>query len=126
MFLNTDIVPWESHEKWFSKALNDSNRHFYAGKLGDNLAGVIRFDKLKNEDQAYDVSINIDPNNRGKGVGKRLLSKALERFLEDIIDANTIIAEIKKENIASTRAFLSAGFQEEESSNQMNKYFFAR
>ena len=126
MFLNSDIVPRESHEKWFSKALNDSNRHFYVGKLGDNLAGVIRFDKLENEDQAYDVSINIDPNNRGKGVGKRLLSKALERFLEDIIDANTIIAEIKKENIASTRAFLSAGFQEEESSNQMNKYVFAR
>lgn len=126
MFLNSDIVPWESHEKWFSKALNDSNRHFYVGKLGDNLAGVIRFDKLENTDQTYDVSINIAPNNRGKGIGKRLLSKALERFLQDVIDANTIIAEIKKENIASTRTFLSAGFQEEESSNQMNKYVFAR
>ena len=126
LFLNSDIVPWENHEKWFSKALNDSNRHFYVGKLGDNLAGVIRFDKLENTDQTYDVSINVAPNNRGKGVGKRLLSKALERFLQDATDANTIIAVIKKENIASTRTFLSAGFQEEESSNQMNKYVFAR
>ena len=126
MFINQDFVSWESHEKWYSKALNDNNRHFYVGRLGDDLAGVIRFDKLENADHTYDVSINIDPNKRGKGVGKQFLSKAIEIFLQDVLDAKTIIAEIKKENIPSTRTFLSAGFQEDGSSKEMNKYLFTR
>ena len=126
MFLNSDVVSWESHKEWFSKAMKDSNKHFYIGKLGIDIVGVIRFDKLQNTEHVYTVSINIDPSKRGRGVGKQLLSKGIERFLHDVLDANNIIAEIKKGNSASMRTFLSAGFQEEESSKEMNKYLFTR
>ena len=126
MFTNSDIVPWESHEKWFSIALEDSNRHFYVGKLDNKLVGTIRFDKLEKSYDSYGVSINIAPDKRRIGFGKRLLSQAIDKFLREVADASTIVAKIKKENIASTKTFLSAGFQETRSGEEMNEYLFYR
>lgn len=114
MFTNSDIVPWESHEKWFSIVLEDSNRHFYVGKLDNKLVGIIRFDKLEKSYDSYGVSINIAPDKRRIGVGKRLLSQAIDKFLREVADANTIGAKIKKENIASTKTFFKRWLSREE------------
>lgn len=58
----------------------------------------------------FDISINVGPEFRGKGLGQ----KALRDFSKLIFNfgAKYIIAEIKIENITSQLAFLKAGFQE--------------
>ncbi len=57
---------------------------------------------------AVDISINIEPDSRGQGLGPRFIRAATERALETGVDA--VVAEIKKNNPSSVRVFEKSGF----------------
>ena len=113
MSLNQEDIPWENHQAWYRAVLNDNQRYLYAGFLGKTLIGMVRFDKCEDKSNCYIVSINIDPEKRGQGIGTPLLSETIKKFWEDVPDANFIDAEIIKENKASINIFESFGFQKE-------------
>jgi L-amino acid N-acyltransferase YncA len=126
MSLNQDLVSWENHQSWYERVLINKDRHLYVGYTEGILLGMVRFDKHENQEQTYEVSINLDPQQRGKGLGKLLLAKAVERFWDEVADASLILAEIKKENEASKKAFENAGFQEQRAGDALYEFFLSR
>ena len=56
-----------------------------------------------------DVSINIAPSSRGKGLGASILKSAIALLRS--YDIESVVAEVREENIASKRVFEKAGYE---------------
>ena len=93
MSKNSDEIPWKNHCEWYRDAKN-----VFIGIVGDDAIGTVRLDKST-------VSVTVAPEFRGKGYAQHLIRMACEKS-----DASVIYADVKKENIASIRAFERCGF----------------
>jgi UDP-2,4-diacetamido-2,4,6-trideoxy-beta-L-altropyranose hydrolase len=107
-FRNTDIVPRADHEFWFGKMLNDPKNTMLIGLISGEPIGIVRFDQQVNGE--YEVSINLAPESRGKGLGNKLLASACAVFLERSF-SSTLLAHIKTKNISSRRIFEANQFE---------------
>lgn len=58
--------------------------------------------------RTVEISINLAPDQRGRGLGRRILAAALVELRRQGVDSVT--AEVRRENTASRRAFAAAGF----------------
>ncbi|MHA1169620.1 MAG: GNAT family N-acetyltransferase, partial [Candidatus Hodarchaeales archaeon] len=107
---NTDEILINHHEAWFEKTLKDSNTIIFVG-LDDSEEryGMVRFTKDCN---IATVSVALSPSLHGKGHGTSLLEEGCGLYLSQEKEVHEIIAEIKKSNVASVRAFSKAGFVE--------------
>lgn len=107
MFYEGDAVTFENHLSWFSQSLVNPDRQLFIGELNGKKIGVTRFDFNKDSFKV-EVSINMNPLMRGKGLGKRLLAETVEKYLA----ANEFVltARIKQKNSASKKIFRCAGF----------------
>ena len=104
-----DTIPtFKEHKAWFENSLSNVNRTMYVGELGAYKIGVCRFDLNKTELLA-EVSINMNPKSRGRGLGKRFLTDGVECYLEN--NKYDLLAKVKPENIASLKIFKAAGFE---------------
>jgi len=109
MSKNIGFVEWKDHVRWFENCLRDINCYILLceNKKKQKVA-VVRFEI--NSTNAL-VSINLAPNQRGKGYSSNCLSSSIA-FLSDInTDVKILYAEIKDSNIASQKIFLSNGFE---------------
>ena len=79
--------------------------------------GVVRFN-IKRKFAL--VSINLNPSMRGKSLSYILLSGAIKKFFK--FKKIKLIAEIKKNNLASIKCFLKNRFYFFKSRNQYNFY----
>lgn len=143
--LNTDSVPFDQHCKWFESALRNTNQFLLLGSIpnmeipgSSNKIGMVRFDieSVNNAsansqtalvDKKAIVSINLNPNFRGKGLSAPLLSMAVEVFKTSIaLPSSTlsqirfIEATIKEDNQASIMCFQRAGFAVVNANNPQN------
>lgn len=109
MFMDSNIVAYSDHKNWLSKAINDPYKALYIGEINEEKIGITRFD-INKENTTADVSININPLMRSRGLGKILLIKSIEKF--DNKNIKTLTARIKYNNIASKKIFEYAGFIE--------------
>ncbi|MDB9959464.1 GNAT family N-acetyltransferase [Gammaproteobacteria bacterium] len=107
MFINSDLVTFDEHDRWFSEAIRSPFKYIYIGEIGGKKIGITRFDFDKKEHQT-EVSININPNFRGKGYGKKLLIESINKF--QVENETTLVARIKKKNIGSRKIFEYVGF----------------
>jgi HAD superfamily hydrolase (TIGR01509 family) len=74
--------------------------------------GFLRFDPVPRPGlphRTVDLSINISPQWRGKGLGRRVIAAALERL--GSLGVESVHAEVLIQNHASIRTFEAAGFQ---------------
>ncbi|MDD5194082.1 MAG: GNAT family N-acetyltransferase [Candidatus Omnitrophica bacterium] len=106
-FFDTECVGWEEHKKWFNSNIANPNTRIYIAKQGTKKTGVIRFEI---KDNCTQVSVNLNPDYLGKGLGAKIIEQGSERFISETKNVKPIIAEIKKNNIASQKAFAKAGF----------------
>ncbi|MDV7339049.1 GNAT family N-acetyltransferase [Terasakiella sp. A23] len=108
---NQDIVPWESHQKWFAQSLLSTTRRIYLCQKGSQAVGMVRFDKLPGE--AYEISVNIAPEMRGRGIGAEVIRQGTHFFVGSQLNAEEaeIRAVVNEQNPASQKAFKKAGFQ---------------
>lgn len=104
---DNNTVPFESHVEWFEKAIMDQSRVLCMGVLDGEAFGIVRF--LKEEDHIYEVSINLNPKMRGKGLGATFLAKSIE-FLGEMGKIDLLYAMLKKVNYPSKRTFEKNGF----------------
>jgi RimJ/RimL family protein N-acetyltransferase len=76
--------------------------------------GTIRFDAAVNDITAltWEVSIVVSPIDRGHGIGGEMLAKGCKKFT-----LFPIIAEIRKDNIASQKIFERCGFRQVEAAS---------
>jgi RimJ/RimL family protein N-acetyltransferase len=118
---NKKKVTLDVHNKWFEKNLKNKKIKFYIGcivnKKLKKKVGVVRFD-IKNKYAL--VSINLNPVMRGKSLSYILLAAGIKKFLK--FKKIKLVAEIKKNNLASIKCFLKNGFYFFKSRNQHNFY----
>ena len=119
---NNEKISWEDHSCWYEKVLLDNSRKLYLGEERGIPIGVVRFDKCDNEEYVYEVSINISPESRGKGFGKKLITNGIRRLLKEVANCKLIRAEVKKENESSNKLFKSCGFTSIKVELEMNTY----
>jgi|GEM_PF-1928795 len=112
MSINNEEITWEAHCHWFERILQASDIWTYIALDGyANKVGVCRFD-LDPSGNFASVSINLNPLLRGQGRGTEVVRTGVSTFWADYRTV-PIRALIKKDNHASLRCFLKAGFQRE-------------
>ena len=108
---STEPIPWESHQKWFEKALADDGVRIYV-LMQDNIpVGQVR---LVFEDSKWQISYSIASAYRGQGYGKILLQLVENELIKMGHVGDTLFAEVKTDNIASQRIFTRLGYREVE------------
>lgn len=110
MFLENDAVVFEEHTKWFNDSLENKKRKLYIGEVNNKKIGICRFDTNDKESSA-EVSINMNPEMRSLGLGKRFLFQCIEDYLTK--HDHELIAKIKSKNEASLKIFDYVGFKED-------------
>ncbi len=119
-----DLIPWEQHCDWFENSLVNPSRYLYIIKIDSNPFGVARFDLISSANNSFEISINLAPSYRGKGLGSLLLNHVLIRFNKDLPKDKLILAEIKRENNKSNLLFSKYGFNLTHQDLTMNQYSF--
>lgn len=104
-----DEIPFDEHLSWLRHTLARSDRHLWMAMTGSRPVGVIRFDELPAPGHA-EVSLYLDPDLQGLGLGGRLLA-AGEARLRQRGGVVAIDAEVLPGNEASQALFLSAGYR---------------
>lgn len=101
-------IPYESHEKWFAGAINDSWLIFLIGVDAQNgPCGYVRFNI--NIDEAT-VSVAVDPKRRGEGIGTAMLKAGMRHLWSNRPGVMRVKAEVKPENVASLKSFSRCGY----------------
>jgi ribosomal protein S18 acetylase RimI-like enzyme len=111
MFLTTDLVAWDGHEKWFANTLKSNTRLLLMciDTVTNEKICVVRFDLDMNRAL---VSINLAPSMRGKGLAKRCLNETISFLKTHTPKIDTLDAEIKRKNLASIATFQGVGFSQ--------------
>lgn len=107
MSRDNSAVERQAHLDWFARAVESPDRLLLIGEAAARPVGMVRFDR---DGEAWEVSINVAPDARGRGHGAGLLAAGLEAFA-GLHPAAHIHAVIKRENAASLRLFEGLGFR---------------
>ena len=108
-FFNQELLSWDEHEKWFTSKLKDPDATVYMAYYRKEKIGTIRFER---ENSMIKTSVMLNPLFLGKGLGSQVIKMGVKRFIMEKNPDMQIIAEIKKDNVASIKAFEKAGFEE--------------
>ena len=118
---NKKKITFRNHDKWFEKNLKNTRIKSYIGYIVEKnvkrKVGIVRFN-IKGKHAL--VSINLNPVMRGKRMSYILLAKAIKKFLK--FKKLKLIAEIKKNNLASINCFFKSRFYFIKSKNNYNFY----
>ena len=106
-FARDPSVPtWEQHCAWFKA---NPGCVMWVILFRDKPAGVLRFDRRAEQGDAYEISINIAPDMRGKGVAKQALDLGRAALPDSLF-----IACVLEGNNASHALFRTAGYHQGE------------
>lgn len=133
--LSTDEIAWPDHDRWFTASLSNPRRFIYIAEAvpgdntdnGDNAnsatrpVGMVRFD-IDDAGEYAEVSINLNPDARGKGYGTVTLVEGIRRFELDRPDLRGTTALIRDTNAPSVAIFAKAGFTAEGSADGVGHY----
>ncbi len=102
----SQAIPYEDHVAWFTKKVSEVQTKIFIFSENEQNIGVVRIENKNNE---YVISISIDKLFRGKKLAAQMIRIASDYYFEQI-SCNAIYAFVKKDNLASYRSFVSAGF----------------
>jgi RimJ/RimL family protein N-acetyltransferase len=102
-------ITFLQHVNWFRKSLINPNIKIYIGLIRKykklSKIGIVRFDIKK---KIVIVSINLNPDFRGKKFSSQFLKLSIKKFL--IYKKKNLKAIIRNNNIPSIKCFLKNGF----------------
>lgn len=102
---NTNAPSRSEHEQWLQKRLNNPNCLFNLVVLNNEPVGVLRFDRVSDQSNTFEISILVAPQHRKKGIAASALR--LSRKLFPNLD---FYAEVYANNKASHQLFSKAGY----------------
>lgn len=102
--LNTSIVDLDSHIKWFNSKIESNNCKMFIILKDDIEVGQIRIDI---DDNIGTINYSIDHRYRKMGIGEFALNEIKNKLPELKLSGT-----VKKENIASIRAFQKANYKQ--------------
>ena len=88
--------------------LKDLDAAVYMAYYRKEKIGPIRFEA---NESAIKTSVMLNPLFLGKGLGSQVIKMGVKRFIMEKNPDMQIIAEIKKDNLASINAFKKVGFK---------------
>ena len=101
-FFNKNKITQKEHQTWFEESMKNPNKEFFIGEESGIKLGVCRFDYYEKKNYS-EVSININPAERGKGYGKELLNRSVKIYLGN--KKRILRAKIKEDNIKRILTF---------------------
>lgn len=106
---DTSAISFDDHLRWFEGSLGMSGRMILIGELETSESvGVVRFDEC--DDNSVEVSIYLDPERSGQGLGSPLL-EAAENYLASVRNsAVDIVAYTMLGNAKSEHLFKRGGY----------------
>jgi UDP-2,4-diacetamido-2,4,6-trideoxy-beta-L-altropyranose hydrolase len=104
----TAPIVWGDHEQWFKASLTRDDRILLLGRLEETPVGVVRFDRV--DPATAEVSIYLDPERLGEGIGARLLDAGEAWLSRAWPQVRRLTATVKAGNIASERLFANGGY----------------
>lgn len=105
---NSSHISLEDHKGWFDRVLKDSNKYLYILCDNDERVGQIRLDKQ--EDGSAIINYSISNQYRGNGYGRVIIQLANNIILSDSLPITSLIAKVKKDNVASQLIFEQCGY----------------
>jgi UDP-2,4-diacetamido-2,4,6-trideoxy-beta-L-altropyranose hydrolase len=109
----TQEIDYDAHVQWLEQSLKREDRIILIGQTLDGTPlGVVRFDCIAEGE--FEVSIYIDPERSGQGLGGRLLRHAEESFARKCNSPVDILAVTMPGNVASERLFIKGGYRKTE------------
>ncbi|MBN1106868.1 MAG: GNAT family N-acetyltransferase [Deltaproteobacteria bacterium] len=108
---NREELAEDAHRKWFAASLENDRCILLLACAEGTAVGVLRFDLLDEPSRMAEVSIYVDPERHGQGLGKKIL-KGVEGWLRENTEIERLHARVMRENSASVKMFKKCGFQE--------------
>jgi len=108
---NRDAVPWDAHRAWLAAAIADPARELLIAERDGVAVGTVRFDRAGDDTV---LSWTVAPAQRGRGVGRAMVRRAVERVPEARLRAEIVASNAR--SIAIARA---AGFRLSETIGDM-------
>jgi len=102
-------IAFEDHERWMRAVLANPARWLFVGQLGSLPVGSIRFDGR--ERGCMEVSLYLDPDFQGLGLGRHLLAAGERALLALHPTGVTVHASVLPDNASSQRLFEASGYQ---------------
>jgi RimJ/RimL family protein N-acetyltransferase len=99
-------IPWSSHVAWLERKLASRECRIWILQDDGHPVGQIRFER---ENGQAMVNYSIDAQHRGRGLGTEILKRSVPHACREL-GTHTIAGVAKSSNLASCRAFMSAGF----------------
>lgn len=109
---NTNLIKSEQHRSWYYQKLRSPDTcklYILESELNSLPIGQVRFDWLTDK-QAWQINYSVCAAARGKGLGNKLLRKALEEMQKETSPFLTL-GEVKHQNKASMKIFENLNFQ---------------
>lgn len=112
---NSEIIEYNNHVQWYENAVSDHNMLFFLIFEGDDFVGQIRFKRGFENVETCIISLSIAEQFRGKGIAMSFLRLGTQKLKENWPGIKNVVAQVKKENIASNKLFVTAGFRQVDS-----------
>ena len=106
MTLRQDVVSLDAHKQWFKEILVDERVVMLIGLANEERVGVCRF-SMSNDGDYADLSINMNPVHRGKGLGK-ILGQSIALFAYSHVKLFARIKILTKPALVFLRNVISA------------------
>lgn len=104
---STQPISLEEHERWFASKLAEPNSYIFIAEKDSAPVGQIRIDI---ESDYGKISFSVAQSARGQSMGTHILKRAIAKFLDGNFCVSRIVGFVKRENLASQKAFLNADF----------------
>jgi len=109
--LHTELIPSDEHLEWLTARLERVQLEpFFLFAVDHEVIGMSRLDAVSESAEKYKISILVDPNQHGKGMGTSILNMTCEVFFS-LHPNNTIVANVHQHNYVSQKLFTNSGFQ---------------
>lgn len=105
---NSAPIPLDGHMDWLARKLCDAGCRLFVAEIGGTAVGSIRFDRQA--DGAWEVSLYLDPDLIGLGLGRYLLQAGEQAMHTEIGEQIAFIAAVMPGNETSARLFTNAGY----------------
>jgi RimJ/RimL family protein N-acetyltransferase len=108
-FFDQHMLSLDEHRSWYARVLADPERELLIGQSVGLPMGVLRFDM---SEATATVSIYLVPGLAGRGLGTALLRAGTDWIRKTRSEVAMLRAEVRPDNVASSRAFIAAGYIE--------------
>lgn len=110
---DTETVSVESRQKWFDEHSPDKRPLWVIENAGNEIIGWVSFQSFYGRpayDATVEVSIYLDPLQRGKGLGKEILRYCIDEA--PLFGVKTLLGFIFAHNEPSLKLFRHFGFED--------------